>query len=112
MPSSTLHPIHSHPMTREGRPDPTHTPYVMSFQQRLYLWLAGIFITSLIVANLIGAKFFYFGSVSLFGFELRIEHSVGMFAFPVTFLLTDLLNEYYGRKGARRVTFLGLGTSV
>ncbi len=96
----------------EGRPDPLHPPYVMSVQQRLYLWLAGIFVTSLLVANLIGAKFFSFGSVDVLGLELHLEHSVGMFAFPVTFLLTDLLNEYYGKKGARRVTFLGLGTSV
>jgi uncharacterized integral membrane protein (TIGR00697 family) len=96
----------------EGTPDPLHTPYVMSVQQKLYLWVSGFFVTALIIANLVGAKFFHFGSVHLFGFELRIEHSVGMFAFPFTFLLTDLLNEYYGTKGARRVTFVGLGTSV
>lgn len=98
--------------TPEGTPDPLHPPYTMSVQQRLYLWLAGIFVTSLIIADLTGSKFFSFGSVGLFGYTLRIEHSVGMFAFPITFLLTDLLNEYYGKKAARRVTFLGLAMAA
>jgi len=96
----------------EGPPDPLHTPYTMSVQQRLYLWLSGVFVTSLIVADLTGSKFFSFGSVSALGYTLRIEHSVGMFAFPITFLLTDLLNEYYGKKAARRITFLGLGMAA
>lgn len=80
--------------------------------QRLYLWLASIFITALLVANIVGSKFFHFGTLTLGSTEIFIEHSVGMFAFPVTFLLTDLLNEYYGPKGARRVTLLGLAMSL
>lgn len=102
-------------MTRlptDPTPDPLHTPYAMSRPQVLYLWLTGLFVTCLVVANTVGSKFFHFGSVSLFGTEIYIEHSVGMFAFPVTFLLTDLLNEYYGPRGVRRVTFIGLAMSL
>lgn len=84
----------------------------MPFRDIVYIWLAGIFVTSLLVANLIGSKFFLFGQVPLLGYSIPVEHSVGMFAFPVTFLLTDLVNEYYGKKGARRITWLGLGMSV
>jgi len=84
----------------------------MSPAQTLYLWLAAIFVTSLLVANIVRSKFFHFGSVAILGTEIYIEHSVGMFAFPMTFLLTDLLNEYFGARGARRVTLIGLGMSA
>lgn len=74
-----------------------------SRRQRLYLWLAGLFVAALLTADLIGSKFFRLGSVDL---------SAGMLAFPLTFVLTDVLNEFYGPRGARRVTFLGLGAAL
>lgn len=80
--------------------------------QLLYLWLTAIFVTCLLLANIVGSKFFFFGTVNIGGIELHVEHSVGMFAFPITFLLTDLLNEYFGKRGARRVTFIGLAMSL
>jgi uncharacterized integral membrane protein (TIGR00697 family) len=75
----------------------------MTRKQHLYLWLATFFVAALLTADLIGGKFFRTGSVDL---------SVGMLAFPLTFVLTDVLNEFYGAAGARRVTFLGLGAAV
>jgi queuosine precursor transporter len=75
----------------------------MDRKQRLYLWLATLFVAALLVADLIGGKFFRIGAVDL---------SVGMLAFPLTFVLTDVLNEFYGPVGARRVTYLGLGAAV
>jgi uncharacterized integral membrane protein (TIGR00697 family) len=75
----------------------------MDRKQQLYLWLAGLFVAALLVADLIGGKFFQVGSIHL---------SVGMLAFPLTFVLTDVLNEFYGPTGARRVTYLGLGGAV
>lgn len=75
----------------------------MDRKQHLYLWLAGLFVAALITADLVGGRFFRVGSVDL---------SVGMLAFPLTFVLTDVLNEFYGPRGARRVTFLGLGAAA
>jgi queuosine precursor transporter len=72
-------------------------------KQQLYVWLAGLFVAALIVADLIGGRFFRFGSVDL---------SVGMLAFPLTFVLTDVINEFFGPVGARRITYLGLGTAL
>jgi queuosine precursor transporter len=72
-------------------------------KQQLFLWLAGFFVASLICADLIGGKFFVVGKVHL---------SVGMLAFPLTFVLTDVVNEFFGQAGARRITFLGLGTAI
>jgi len=85
---------------------------VFSRAQLLYIWLTAIFVTCLLLANIVGSKFFSFGTVNIGGVELHIEHSVGMFAFPITFLLTDLLNEYFGKRGARRVTYIGLFMSL
>ncbi len=76
---------------------------VFDRKQTLYLWLGGLFVTALLIADLIGAKLFRVGGIDL---------SVGMLAFPLTFVLTDLLSEFYGPKGARRVTYLGLGCAA
>jgi uncharacterized integral membrane protein (TIGR00697 family) len=72
---------------------------------RLYLWLTGAFVTCLLLANIVGVKLFLI-EFSLFGTPWSVNHTAGMIAFPVTFLLTDLLNEYYGKKAARRVTWI------
>lgn len=72
-------------------------------KQRLFVWLAGVFVSALIVGDLIGGKFF-----RVHGLDL----SVGMIPFPLTFVLTDVINEFYGQDGARRITFVGLGMAV
>jgi len=69
----------------------------------VYLWLAGLFVASLLIADLTGVKLFEL-DVGLF----TVRHTCGMVAFPITFLLTDLINEYYGPRGARRIVWLGL----
>ena len=69
---------------------------------RLFLYMVGVFLTCLIVGNLIGGKL---TSVTLFGSERLI--SVGELSFPLTFVLTDIVNEFYGRKAARQITMLG-----
>lgn len=78
---------------------------------QLFVYLAAIFVASLILGDLIGGKAF---SVHLHLGPLRHEQpiSVGLFAFPVTFLLTDAVNEFYGRKGARFLTFLGMWMAI
>lgn len=67
----------------------------------LFVTLVAVFITCLIVGDLIGGKL---TAVHLFGREWAF--SAGQLAFPVTFILTDILNEFYGRAIVRRVTFL------
>jgi uncharacterized integral membrane protein (TIGR00697 family) len=83
-------------------------PHRLSTAQSLYLWLSGVYVTSLVMANVLGVKLFSIPTgVAAFGSEdFRIEHTVGMIPFPITFLLTDLINEYYGRKATRRVTYV------
>lgn len=82
----------------------------MDRSQRLFLYVSGLFVTSLVVADIIGSKFFTFGPYgSPFGSGTwSVTHSVGMLPFPITFLLTDLVNEYWGKKVARQLTIFGL----
>ncbi|MEO7096254.1 MAG: queuosine precursor transporter, partial [Polyangiales bacterium] len=67
----------------------------------LFITLVATFMVCLVVGDLIGGKL---TSFHLFGREWVF--SVGQIAFPVTFILTDILNEFYGRKVVRRVTLL------
>jgi len=79
----------------------------------VYLWLTAVFVTCLVMANVLGVKLFSFGTGFTLGDEpFRIEHTVGMLPFPITFLLTDLLNEYFGPKAARRVTYIGFAMAL
>ena len=76
--------------------------------QRLYLVLAGIFIASLVSCNLIFQKFFSWSPFGLYTFEL----SVGILPYPITFLITDLISEIYGKRKANQVVIAGLVASV
>jgi len=75
----------------------------MDRKQRLFVSVTAVFVSALIVSDLIGGKFF-----RVWGLDL----SVGMIPFPLTFILTDIVNEFYGTEGARRITFIGLGMAV
>ena len=84
-----------------------------AFAQRLYLYLASLFITSLVVSNLIFQKFFYWKpfKLSIFGNEL-FELSVGILPYPITFLITDLISEIYGKNKANQVVISGIFASI
>ncbi|WP_340065478.1 queuosine precursor transporter [Ascidiimonas aurantiaca] len=80
---------------------------------RIYLFLGSLFITSLVVSNLIFQKFFYwhpFGNIEIFGAPL-FEISVGILPYPITFLITDLISEIYGKKMANQVVTAGIFAS-
>jgi uncharacterized integral membrane protein (TIGR00697 family) len=80
--------------------------------KNLYLLLAGLFITSLVVSNLIFQKFFYWYpfDIKIFGNSL-FELSVGVLPYPITFLITDLISEIYGKKSANQVVITGIFAS-
>lgn len=88
------------------------TQYELSPQQFVYVVLTSIFITCLILADVIGVKLF---DIQL-PFEIlgktHIEHTCGMITFPITFVLGDIINEYYGSKAAKRTVYIGLAMSI
>ena len=75
-------------------------------RQRLYLYLVGVFLTALLIGDTIGSKLFVV-DVPLGFTTLPATLSVGAIWFPITFLLTDVVNEFYGASGARTLTFVG-----
>ena len=80
--------------------------------KKIYLYLGGLFITSLVVSNLIFQKFFYWRpfELTVFGNQL-FELSVGILPYPITFLITDLISEIYGKKKANQVVTAGIFAS-
>ena len=65
--------------------------------------LAGFFVTNAIVGELIGGKLIQLGPFTM---------SIGIIPWPVVFLTTDLINEYFGRKGVRRLTLMTAGLII
>lgn len=80
---------------------------VLDRRIQLFVVLAGVFVTSLVVGDLIGVKLFEVNLGSIVA-----TMSIGMLPFPVTFLLTDLLNEFYGKKAARFITWVGFFMAI
>jgi hypothetical protein len=76
---------------------------------RIYLVLSILFVTSLVVSNLIFKKFFYFypTEMPVLGVKL-FEVSVGILPYPITFLITDLISEIYGKQKANEVVIGGV----
>ncbi len=75
--------------------------------QRVYLILAALFICSLVVSNLIFQKFFTWDFFGIYTFEI----SVGILPYPITFLITDIISEVYGKKKANQVVTAGIFAS-
>ncbi|MDN3595347.1 queuosine precursor transporter [Zunongwangia endophytica] len=75
---------------------------------RFYLILAALFIASLVVSNLIFQKFFSWDFFGIYTFEI----SVGILPYPVTFLITDIISEVYGKKKANQVVTAGIFASL
>ncbi|RLD66805.1 MAG: VUT family protein [Bacteroidetes bacterium] len=76
--------------------------------ERIYIALTALFIAALVTSNLIFQKFFSWNPWGLFNFEL----SVGIIPYPVTFLVTDIISEIYGRKRANQTVVAGLFASL
>ena len=63
----------------------------------VFVILAGIFITNAVTAELIGGKLIQIGPFVM---------SIGILPWPIVFLTTDLINEYFGEKGVRKLSFI------
>ena len=83
-----------------------------SLAHQIFLYLAALFITSLVVSNLIFQKFFYWYPIDSTLFKIPLfELSVGILPYPITFLITDLISEIYGQKKANQVVVAGIFAS-
>lgn len=75
----------------------------MDASNKLFVYLCAVFVSCLLLGDIIGGKTIAtpLGPIS-----------VGIIPFPVTFLLTDIVNDFYGHKGARFLTLLGFWMAV
>jgi queuosine precursor transporter len=84
---------------------------------RLFIILGGIFITNALIAEVIGTKIFSLEkslgmdpvNFAFFGERFSFNLTAGVLLWPVVFLMTDIINEYYGPKGVRFLSFLTIG---
>lgn len=91
--------------------------HTLTRPQKLYVVCAAIFLTALVVAEATASKFFTAFtlpfSITILGVEFNeVVMTAGVLAFPITFIITDLINEYFGKPGIRFVTYLGMGMII
>lgn len=87
---------------------------------RLFVVLGGLFITNALVAEFIGVKIFALDQTlgfapwryTLFGVDAAPQFTVGVLLWPVVFVMTDVINEYFGPKGVRLLTNMAIGLIV
>ncbi len=93
--------------------NPTHDQK----RNRLFIVLAGIFITNALVAEMIGVKIFSAegtlgiapAHLNIFGNIMDFNLTAGAVIWPVVFITSDLINEYFGRPGVKRISYLTAG---
>lgn len=91
-------------MTREHFDTVHITPALHERRERVFLVLAGIFLGSMTMLNILGiTRFIHIGPLAL---------AVGVLPYPLTFLCTDFISEFYGRRRANFVVWVGLLLNV
>jgi uncharacterized PurR-regulated membrane protein YhhQ (DUF165 family) len=80
------------------------TPALHERRERVFLVLAGIFLGSMAMLNILGiTRFVHIGPLAL---------AVGVLPYPLTFLCTDFISEFYGRRRANFVVWVGFLLNV
>jgi uncharacterized PurR-regulated membrane protein YhhQ (DUF165 family) len=87
---------------------------------RLFIILGGFFIANALIAEIIGVKIFSMEKtlgltpmeVNVFGNLLSLNLTAGVLLWPVIFVMTDIINEYYGKRGVRFLSFLTAGLII
>jgi uncharacterized integral membrane protein (TIGR00697 family) len=84
---------------------------------KLFILLGGFFIANALIAEFIGVKIFSLEStigiqpldIRLFGNSFSFNLTAGVLLWPVVFIMTDIINEYYGQKGVKFLSYLTAG---
>ncbi len=86
-------------------------------KHRLFLILSGIFLTNALIAEMIGVKIFSGentlglapANLDILGFTMDFNLTAGVVIWPVVFITSDLINEYFGQPGVKRISYLTTG---
>ncbi|NNC95374.1 MAG: VUT family protein, partial [Chitinophagales bacterium] len=88
---------------------------------RLFVILTGFFLTNVFIAEFIGIKIFSLEETlglskfqfSFFGKDdLSFDLTAGVLLWPFVFVLTDVVNEYFGRRGVRMMSLLAVAMII
>ena len=84
---------------------------------RLFIFLAGFFLTNALIAEFVGVKIFSLEATlgappfawSLFGISGTLNFTAGVLLWPFVFIMTDVINEYFGVRGVRLISWMAVG---
>jgi uncharacterized integral membrane protein (TIGR00697 family) len=90
------------------------TQFAEQKRTRLFIVLSGIFLTNALVAEMIGVKIFSGegtlglapAHLNILGFTMDFNLTAGAVIWPVVFITSDLINEYFGKPGVKRISYL------
>ncbi len=93
---------------------------IQSKATRLFVILGGFFIANALIAELIGVKIFALEDTlgfsplnwNLFGNQGSLNLTAGVLLWPVVFIMTDVINEYFGKRGVRFLSYLAVGLII
>lgn len=93
------------------------TPTLEQKKNRLFIILSGIFLTNALMAEMIGVKIFSAentvgldpANLNILGFVMDFNLTAGVVIWPVVFITSDLINEYFGQPGVKRISYLTAG---
>ena len=93
------------------------SPDLAHKKNNLFIILSGIFLTNALIAEMIGVKIFSFertvglapAHLDVLGFSMDFNLTAGVVIWPIVFVTTDLINEYFGKPGVKRISYLTAG---
>ncbi len=91
---------------------PIEASEIHARRERVFLVLAGLFLGSMTMLNILGVSRFIDLSFEIFGLRIPMALAIGVLPYPITFLCTDFIGELYGRKRAGFVVWVGLGLNL
>ena len=85
-----------------------HLTELQHRRERVFLILAGLFLGSMTMLNILGVSRFIDFSLDVFGVTIPMALAVGVLPYPITFLCTDFISELYGQARANFLVWVGL----
>jgi len=90
---------------------------IESKKHNLFILLCGFFVTNALVAEMVGIKIFSAentlglnpANINLFGTAFSFNLTAGTILWPFVFITTDIINEYFGKAGVRKISVFTAG---
>jgi len=99
---------------------PLSIHFLQEKKNSLFLFLCGIFITNAVLAEIVGSKIFSLEATlglvptnwQIGGKSYSFNLTAGVILWPIVFVTSDLINEYFGKRGVRQISFLTAGLII